>query len=124
MLEKTPELEEVYATGLMDQLPKTVRVGLYDFRLCLVGSAKAASEKRWGAFSCVEQTVELQRIMPSRYKAVDTFFHEVTHAIFWAYSIDDKEDGEERMVSILGSGLATLHRDNPWITKWVESANL
>lgn len=74
---------------------------------------ESASAHRFGEFSSIEQVIRLQADMPSRFKAVDTFFHEVTHAFYWVYGIDDA-DKEERAVSVLG-----LHRDNPWLSEWL-----
>lgn len=122
-MESTAEREHEFARALMGRLPVTVRIGPYDFRIERWTHHQASGVSRYGECSSVEQTIRFQFDMPSRYKAVDTFFHEVAHAMYWAYGASD-DDKEERLVCMLGTGLAALHRDNPWIAGWVGSAQL
>lgn len=107
--------------NIVDKLPKIVRVAGYDIRIELMSTHMATSMQRYGEFSSIEQTIRLQCEMPSRFKAVDTFLHEVNHAIFWAYGLED-DDKEERIVSTFSTAQMTLFRDNPWLTKWIAEA--
>src|SRR6185437_8691056 len=102
-------------------LPDSIRVAGYDFRIQKWTANEAQGAQRWGEFSSNEQVIRIQREMPTPFKAVDTFLHEVTHAIFWSYGLQD-EDKEERTVATMGTALMTLHRDNPWLAKWIERA--
>lgn len=102
-------------------LPLTVRIGPYDFTVIKDGPLVSQSKGRWGECSTVEQRLSIQAEMPTPQKAVDTFFHEVMHAVFWAYNVAD-EDKEERIVGTLGTALTALHRDNPWLSSWVAQA--
>jgi len=108
-------------SNILEKLPSVVRVAGYDIRIELMSHHQAAGLQRWGEFSSIEQTIRIQREMPSRFKAVDTMLHEINHAIYWAYGIDD-EDKEERIVSTFGTAQMTLFRDNPWLTKWIAEA--
>lgn len=103
----------------VDLLPATIRVGGFDFAIEKWTSHQAAGANRYGEFSSLEQTIRVQMNMPSRFKAVDTFLHEIAHAMFWVYGVHD-EDKEERIVCALGSGYMALHRDNPWLTEWLD----
>ena len=105
----------------IDALPNSIRIGAFDFAIALWTHHQASGSARYGEFSSIEQVIRLQRDMPSRFKAVDTFFHEVSHAIFWVYGIHD-EDKEERVVAALGSAWTAIYRDNPWLTKWITEA--
>lgn len=107
--------------NIIDKLPKTVRVGGFDIRIELMSTHMAAGMQRYGEFSSIEQMIRLQCEMPSRFQAVSTFLHEVNHAIFWAYGLED-DDKEERIVSTFGTAQMTLFRDNPWLTKWIAEA--
>jgi hypothetical protein len=102
----------------IEALPDNVRVGGFDFRIEKWTSHQAAGAHRYGEFSSIEQTIRLQIDMPSAYKAVDTVLHEFCHAMFWTYGVND-EDKEERIVGAMGSGWMALHRDNPWLAKWI-----
>lgn len=102
----------------IEALPATIRIAGYDFNLEKWTHQQAAGANRYGEFSSLEQTIRIQLDMPSRFKAVDTMLHEISHALFWAYGIAD-EDKEERIVAALGSAWMALHRDNPWLAKWL-----
>jgi hypothetical protein len=69
----------------------------------------------------MEQTIRIQRHMATPQKAVDTFMHEVLHALYWAYGIRD-EDKEERTVGAMSTALMTCYRDNPWLLDWIREA--
>jgi hypothetical protein len=112
-----------FAKALMQSLPETVRVGVYEFRIEKWNQHQASANRRWGECSTVEQFIRLQVDMPTRYKAVDTVMHELMHAMYWAYGVQD-EDKEERVVIIMASALAALHRDNPWLAIWIQAAKL
>lgn len=106
------------ADRALAKLPETIRIAGYDFTIIRLVALEAASQQKYGAFSSLTQAIEIQWGMPSAQKLVDTFFHEICHGFFWAYGVG-KEDSEERIVSMLGTALLTLHRDNPWLAKWV-----
>lgn len=103
----------------IEALPATIRVAGFDFKLEKWTHHQAAGASRYGEFSSIEQTIRVQLDMPSPFKAVDTVLHEISHAIFWVYGVHD-EDKEERIVSVLGTAWMTLHRDNPWLIKWLD----
>jgi len=115
--------EHKFAKALVERLPDKVRVGPYDFWIEKWPATTASDNQRYGEMSSIEQTIRIQLDMPTRYKALDTFFHEVSHAIFWVYGLGD-DDKEEETVSVFGTGMAALYRDNPWILDWVKSARL
>lgn len=103
----------------VERLPNSIRIGGYDWAIEKWSSHQSASAQRYGECSIIEQTIRVQLDMPTRFKAVDTLMHEVMHAVFWVYGIHD-DDKEERIVAALGSATMALHRDNPWLTKWIE----
>lgn len=105
----------------IETLPDYIRIAGFDINLEKWTHQQAAGANRYGEFSSLEQTIRVQIDMPSPYKAVDTVLHEICHAMFWAYGIVD-DDKEERVVSALGSGWMAVHRDNPWLAKWLNEA--
>lgn len=115
----TPESD--LARDLVMRLPGRIRVGLYDFTIQKWEATQAASAQRFGECSCAEQRIAVQRDMPTRVKAADTMLHEVGHAVWWAFGVEDA-DKEERTVSIMSSGMATVYRDNPWLLDWLKEA--
>jgi hypothetical protein len=102
----------------MDALPETVRVGAFTFAIDKWTSHKAAGNSRYGECSSIEQKIGVQRDMATPEKAVDTFLHEVGHAIYWAYGFE-AGDKEERIVSGFASAWVQVYRDNPWLLGWI-----
>lgn len=108
------------ADRALAKLPKTIRISGFDFDITRLTAAEATTQQKYGAFSSLTQAIEIQWGMPSVHKLVDTFMHEICHGLFWVYGIG-KEDSEERIVSMLGTALLALHRDNPWLSAWISS---
>jgi hypothetical protein len=48
----------------------------------------------------------------------NTFLHEIGHAIYWEWTIYDK-DGEERIITTLTNGLTTVWVDNKIWFEWL-----
>lgn len=107
--------------GVVLSLPDRIRVAGYDFTIQKWTPQQAQGAMRWGEFSSSEQIIRIQIEMPTRFKAVDTFLHEMAHAIFWSYGVQD-EDKEERIVGLLGTAWMQVHRDNLWLAKWLGDA--
>jgi hypothetical protein len=105
----------------VDLLPPYVRVGPYEFRLERWKLIEAAAASRWGECSSASLTIRVQEEFPHPIKAVDTVLHEIMHAVFWTYGIQDSDD-HERTVGALGTALTALHRDNPWLAGWITAA--
>lgn len=106
---------------VVKRLPPSIKVAAYTFIIVPWHSLVAGGNQRWGECSTLEQRISIQSNMPSPEKAIDTFLHEVLHAIYWAYGFDDA-DKEERIVGTLGTALTALHRDNPWLAGWLGEA--
>lgn len=102
-----------------ERLPKTIKVAGYSFSIELWSADTSHDMRRYGECSTQMQAIRLRRDFVTPEKAVDTFLHELMHAIYWAFGVRD-EDDEERTVNLLGTGLMTVHRDNPWLAGWIE----
>ena len=109
------------ALALMKKLPASIRVGAWDFAIEKWDSCTTAGRHRWGECSVNEMHLGIQRDMPSRAKAAQTFVHELTHAVWWAFGVDDS-DKEERAVNLLATGWTCVYRDNPWLLDWLKEA--
>lgn len=118
-----PVAEQKFAKALVENLPASVRVGPYTFSIEKWSMHQASANQAFGLCSSNEQRISIQSEMPTRWRAVDTFIHELYHAIFYAYGIED-EDKEERAVGALGTAHVALYRDNPWLIDWIKSAKL
>jgi hypothetical protein len=101
-----------------DRMPKLVRIGPFDFEIVTWTSLESNAARRYGECSTQEQKLRICREMSSCEKLVDTVLHEVLHAIFWAYSIEDGFN-EEQTVTRISTAFLSLFRDNPELLLWV-----
>lgn len=104
---------------MVERLPSSIRVGVYDFTLEKWSANRAAGAQRWGEFSTCEMRISIQIDMPTRIKAADTLLHEVGHAVYWAFGVVD-DDKEERIVNLASTGWLCVYRDNPWLLDWLK----
>ena len=121
--DKAVLVEHEFARALIIDLPEKVRIGAFDFQIQRWNSYQAAAAQRWGECSTTEFVIRIQVDMPTRHKAVDTVLHEIMHAIYVIFGVED-DDKEERIVSMFAKALAGVYRDNPWIIEWLKKASL
>jgi hypothetical protein len=103
----------------MLNLPQVLRIGAFDFRVESWEHMAAAAAGKFGEFSAIEMVIRVDQTV-NHYKVIDTLLHEVHHAIWWAYGIQDS-DAEERIVNILSSALLQVFRDNPELVVWIRA---
>ncbi|EIM25734.1 hypothetical protein [Microvirga lotononidis] len=106
---------------LVASLPESIRVGPHSIAIHAMDSRQAAEGRCYGFFSSIENRISIDGDMATLSRVCDTFLHEVTHAIWWAYGIE-VGDCEERVVSIMGTAWTQVYRDNPWLLDWLKKA--
>ena len=99
---------------MMDGLPKSVRIGPHDIRI-----TQSRDEENYGAFCEPNLQIEMRDSYIAGSLAVDSAVHELLHAIWFVASIK-VEHGEEQIVSVLGTFLAQIIRDNPELITWMQ----
>lgn len=101
-------------------LPDSLRIGPFEIQVMPWNPMSAASSRRYGEFSSMEQVI---RVDPNagKIKTCDTLLHEVLHAIYWVYTIDEK-DGEERTVAMLSTALLQVFMDNPDLREFINES--
>jgi hypothetical protein len=101
-------------------LPKKVKVAGYDFGIVDWQPMKAEAADRYGECSAQELVIRIRTDKHISH-TTNTFLHEITHAIYWAYGIRD-EDKEERIVEMIGNGWAQVFRDNPDVLRFLSES--
>lgn len=95
------------------EIPKSVKVGPYTFK---VYARSRAWYNTHGVFgNMVADTLEINvcgHLAPI--VTLDTLLHEILHAVYYVYHLDDKDD-EERIVSTLATAMTGVYRDNPFL---------
>ena len=101
----------------MAEFPTSVRIGHFDYRVEDWHPTQAALANRYGECDHMAKTIRVTRCHGDK-KAAETLIHEVLHAIFTEWVIEDG-DKEERIVTTLAGALCTAWRDNPEAFEWI-----
>ncbi len=102
------------------KLPSKIKVAAFTIDIVNWQHHSAAAQGSFGEFSCLENVIRVDR-STNRFKLVDTLIHEINHAIYWAYGLED-EDKEERIVGTFATAWTQIYRDNPDILDFLQSA--
>lgn len=105
----------------INKLPGHITVGPFDMEIVRMDACRSHAEESFGQFRAAEQQILIQHDMPTAIKAVDTFIHEVNHAIYWTHNMDDKDE-EERIVATMATAWVQIYRANPWLAKWIDES--
>lgn len=92
-------------------IPKSVRVGPYTFRVYGRGQSWVQSNGAYG--NTITDSLEINVASCfSPLIVLDTLIHEIMHAIYYAYHLDERDD-EERTVATIATAWVGVLRDNP-----------
>lgn len=100
------------------KLPTKIKVAAFDIDIEDWHHHSANAAHSYGEFSSQENKIRID-VTTNKIKLIDTFIHEINHAIFWAYGIED-EDKEERVVATLATAWVQIYRDNPDILPFIQ----
>lgn len=103
----------------IDALPKSLRIGALDWQIERWNAAQAQGANRFGECSHVEQIIRIDSAIVSPARVADILFHEVNHAIYARYRLND-DDKEERVVALFATGWLQVFRDNLQILVWLQ----
>lgn len=92
-------------------LPRTVIVGPYTFAVIERDREWFDKNKLYGRMYSVDLTIEVCTEQPNTI-ILDTFIHELLHAVYFVCNIHDKDD-EERTTTTLATGMSQLFISNP-----------
>lgn len=106
----------------LESLPSHIRIGHTNLRI--VKRADGDFEKAlYGEYDQRNELITMSLNQTSQLRVVNTFIHEVNHAIFDSVGLTDDCD-EERTVTAMSNGLVQAFVENPWygpwITKWTK----
>lgn len=111
-----------------DQLPDTIRIGPYRYRVVVDQAVVDAASREASAHLCgsanhIEQTISLSPKLGPDARA-EVLLHECIHGIFEQASIGRGLKGDvERVVEVLGYGVLDLLRRNPDLVAYLLADN-
>jgi len=95
---------------------KSIRVGPFTVTVKTLNGEEA--EKSLGLFSQEKMTIWLHPKFESEQIEAETVIHEMMHAIYSVFGVHEK-DRQERVVSQMSIGMASVIRDNPKLIEWL-----
>lgn len=102
------------------KLPRWVKVCHRKYKIVEWTPTQALAVNRFGECSSVEAIIRVD-LSHGLEKARDTLLHEILHAIYYEWGIQD-EDKEERVVSTFAKGLTQAMADSQECRKWFQEA--
>jgi len=102
-------------------VPKTVRIGCYQFRVEVHEFEDAEADGAFGHMNPINQKIRLRPGMTPQNLA-NTFIHEVLHGIHWWHCCGESPDDPEEEYTTKGAnGLCAFWQDNPNAVAWWQS---
>lgn len=103
---------------MMGGIPQTLRIGAFDIEILVMGAGEVQARGEHGSFSTAEGVIRIAADHVGPANAIDTLLHEVGHAIWWAYMLQD-DDKQERIVGLTATAWTQIYRDNPELLAWI-----
>ena len=94
-----------------------ILIGGIWFRVFWVSKGIEEGAAKFGWCDLNNQSIYISNAL-STSKVIDTFLHEVLHALYWFFSLDSKASEEEKVVSCLSSGINMVWINNPYWFNW------
>lgn len=107
-------------TKHLERLPKGVKVGGYKFAIELAPPTDGDLEGDYGCTNTDTFRITLNEGMTFQ-KIVNVLWHELNHAIDYAYELEDSSS-EEDFASKGATGWMALRIDNPSLDRWINRA--
>ncbi len=101
-------------------LPKSLRIGPFDYTVEDWEPREAANDRRYGEVSHVLLRIRVDTCH-GPLQALNTLLHEIMHAIWHQYSMG-KDDEEERSIEIMAGAWTQVYRDNPDLLRFIGEA--
>lgn len=102
--------------------PEKLRIGPFDVKVTPMSGDLANARNVFGMFGRDNNVISMDMSITDPNRAVEVFLHEITHAIWMIYGIEEG-DKEERIVMAMGMAWTQIYRDNLELLKWL-SKNL
>lgn len=100
------------------KLPEKLKIAAFDIIVEEWGNGHANDSNAFGDFKTTNLTIRVDCSI-NKYKIMDTLLHEINHAIWWAYGLED-EDKQERVCGTLATAYIALYRDNPHLIEFIK----
>ena len=97
------------------KIPKTIKIAGHLYRTKIKNGTWSGDTMSRGQVNTNVLAIKLDKNMPKSRKG-ETLVHEIIHAIYHEYGLEDT-DKEERIVSVLSTGLYQVLVDNPKLKK-------
>jgi hypothetical protein len=101
-------------------IPKSLKIAGETIEIETYGIEAAGANGIFGAFNALHGTLMICDEL-SKMSCLNTLIHEIGHAIYFFYGIEDADE-EEKTVNQMGVGWAQIWKDNPDLVKFLNYA--
>jgi hypothetical protein len=98
-------------------IPNILKIAGYEVQVEEYERHHADARNNYGEFSDVELKIRITN-SGFKHRDLDTMIHEINHAIWWSYGIENG-DKEERIVGMMSTAWAQIYLDNPWLVSYI-----
>lgn len=102
-------------------LPKSVRIGYLNYKVC-----ECDQDELEGDFQCGSQRLRVRTKDRSKAFAANTLIHEIVHGVFFHEGLKNLDgmthEREEMLVNCMANGLTQVIKDNPKLIKYLQDA--
>lgn len=98
------------------KLPKSVRVGFFNYNIETIDAELADSKGLYGYADNNKNEIRVSDGLNDQ-QLLNTVFHEILHAIHWQHGLSDSST-EEEFTNLSTNGLCAFFADNPGFVEW------
>jgi len=99
-------------------LPTILKIGHLDIDVEEMSPTEALTNAYYGVFESTECRIKVF-MGESLYRTLEVLLHEVNHAIYHVYQMEDVL-AEETVASVLAAGWTQVYRDNPELLDFIK----
>ena len=98
--------------------PTSIKIGPHYFKIERWEHTASTTHQQYGQCSVSEKTLRVDRMLEGTWHWLETMIHEINHAVYWVYDIED-EDKEERVVAAFSTAWTSIYQDNPELVTFI-----
>lgn len=104
-----------------DTLPKWAKVGYRTYRIVQYPEPEQSRDRNFAQHDHAKAEIRVALWIDAE-KAANSILHEILHAIYYNWDINEKKACEERVVFPMANGLCSVIIDNPDLWAWIQDA--
>lgn len=101
--------------------PDYIDASCYRIKIEWMSSDTAKERNEFGSFTASTLTIRVDETRDIS-KQANTLLHEILHAGWWIFNLDEEQEAEERAVTCVANFMSEIWRRNPQAVEWIDYA--